>query len=79
MPIDRPEMRGTEKDSSKSDKYCVYCYAAGQLVNPDMTLSEMTDLVRNKLQEMHMPESFIAAAVRTLPNLERWAGTTVHH
>lgn len=79
MPIDRPEMRGTEKDGSKSDKYCVYCYAGGRIVNPDMTLAQMTDLVRSKLQEMHMSESFITAAVKTLPNLERWTGTSVRH
>ncbi len=73
MPIDRPEMRGTEKDGSKSSQYCVYCYANGQLLNPEMTLGEMTDLVRTKLQEMHMPQSLIDGAVRNLPRLKRWA------
>lgn len=73
MPIDRPEMRGTEKNGSKSNQYCVYCYANGELLNPDMTLGEMTDLVRTKLQEMHMPQSFIEQAANTLPRLRRWA------
>jgi hypothetical protein len=73
MPIDRTEMQGTEKDGSKSDQYCVYCYVNGQLLNPGMTLGEMTDLVRTKLQDMHMPESFIQGAVGTLPQLRRWA------
>lgn len=74
MPIDRPEVRGTEKDGSHSGKYCFYCYANGQLLNPEMTLGEMTALVRTKLQELHMPEQFIAGAVKTLPQLERWSG-----
>jgi len=78
MPIDKLEMQGTEKDGSKSAKYCVYCYAQGQLLNPDMTLGDMTQLVRTKLQEIHMPESFIAGALKTLPQLERWVGKPVH-
>ena len=78
MPIDRMETRGTEKDGSRSGKYCLYCYANGQLLSPEMTLAEMTDLVRTKLQEIHMPESFIAEAVKTLPGLERWADKAVH-
>ena len=77
MPIDRPELQGTEKDGAKSEKYCHFCYAGGRLLNPDMTLGQMTDLVRGKLKEMHMPESFIEGAVNTLPRLERWAGKAV--
>ena len=72
MPVDRPEMQGTEKDGSRSTKYCVYCYAQGQFLNPDMTLAEMTAIVRSKLQEMKMPERFIDGAVQNLLHLERW-------
>ncbi|WP_431209578.1 zinc ribbon domain-containing protein [Puia sp. P3] len=72
MPIDHPEMRGTEQNGSKSLEYCVYCYADGHLINPDMTLGQMTDLVRTKLKEMNMPPSFIDGAVTNLPQLRRW-------
>lgn len=77
MPIDQPAMRGTEGDGYLSDKYCVYCYQSGQLVHPDMTLKQMTERVRRKLQEMHLSESFIDGAVKALPHLERWAGERV--
>jgi hypothetical protein len=78
MPIDRPEMRGTEADGSSSDKYCRHCYTQGKMVNPDVTLAEMTASVRTKLKEMHMPESFIVGVLKTLPQLERWSATAIH-
>jgi len=77
MPIDQPELQGTEKDGSRSVKYCLYCYEKGELLNPGMTLAQMTENVRTKLQEIKMPESFIAEAVKTLPKLERWSGRPV--
>ena len=74
MPLDRPEMVGTESDGTKSTKYCKYCYVEGKFVNPDMTLEEMKTLVRAKLEERHMSESMIQQAVLTVPLLGRWIG-----
>jgi hypothetical protein len=38
MPIDNIGNRGTEKDGSKSDLYCKYCYLHGAFIDPDMSL-----------------------------------------
>jgi hypothetical protein len=78
MPLDNPEMLGTEKDGSNSNEYCEYCYQRGAFINPDMTLKEMISLVSAQMKKMHMDSKIIDMAIRSLPNLKRWkvaAGT----
>jgi hypothetical protein len=75
MPLDNPEMLGTEKDGSKSNEYCKYCYQQGALVNPNMTLKEMTELVISQMEKMNMDSKAIDLAVSALPNLKRWRST----
>lgn len=42
MPLnDKQDMRGSEKDGSKSEKYCAYCYCNGHMINPNITYEEM--------------------------------------
>jgi hypothetical protein len=41
MPINQPDLLGTEADSSKSEKYCVYCYQDGKFTQPDITLEQV--------------------------------------
>lgn len=72
MPLDKPEILGTEKDGSKNREYCVYCYQNGAFVNPGMTLAEMKTLVKEKMAGMKMDSSIINMAVSTLPSLKRW-------
>jgi len=40
MPMDKEELKGTEKDMSRSEDYCMYCYAGGVFTR-DMTMEEM--------------------------------------
>jgi len=61
MPLDNPEMSGSEKDGSQNKEYCKYCYQNGEFVNPKMTLAEMK-----------IDSGIINMAVSTLPNLKRW-------
>ena len=72
MPIDQPELAGTEKDGSKSSEYCVYCYQHGAFLNPAMTLDEMKKLVREQMEIRKMDVSLIDMAVHSLPMLKRW-------
>lgn len=72
MPIDRPELAGTEKDGTKSIEYCVYCYKKGVFLNPGQTLDEMKKLVRKQMETRKMDESIINKAVGSLPLLKRW-------
>lgn len=73
MPIHDPELRGTEKDGSKTTDYCRYCYQDGAFVNPDMTLEQMQLLVLEKSEEINLPEDILEAAVARLPHLKRWS------
>jgi hypothetical protein len=73
MPLDKPEMRGTEKDGSKSSEYCAYCYQKGAFINPNMSLNEMKILVKEKMEQMKIDAGTIDMAVSSLPTLKRWS------
>ena len=72
MPLNKPELLGTEKDGSKSKEYCTYCYQNGSFVNPNMTLEEMKTLVKTQMEKRKIDSSIINMAVSSLPNLKRW-------
>jgi len=77
MPLDKPELLGTEKDGSKSNEYCLYCYQNGSFINPGMTLNEMKTLVKTQMEKMKLDSGIINMAVSSLPNLKRWRTKTV--
>ena len=77
MPLDNPELQGIEKDGSKSNEYCKYCYQNGAFTNPDMTLKEMTSVVITQMEKMNFDSKAIDMAVSSLPNLKRWRSKTV--
>jgi hypothetical protein len=80
MPMSRTELMGTEKDSSKSTIYCIYCYRDGEFYKPDMTIREMKEHVRAELRKSHASESVISSAIDRLPSLSRWLGIpAIHH
>jgi hypothetical protein len=67
---------GTEKDGSKSAKYCSHCYKDGAFTQPTMTAKQMQDFVRGKLtKERKMPGFIAGFYVRGIPKLERWRGS----
>jgi hypothetical protein len=72
MPLDKPELLGTEKDGSKSHEYCAYCYQNGAFISPNMTLPEMETLVKGQMEKMKIDTGIIDMAVKSLPNLKRW-------
>ncbi|HEU5363925.1 MAG TPA: zinc ribbon domain-containing protein [Hanamia sp.] len=72
MPLDKPELLGTEKDGSKSHEYCLYCYQDGAFINPNMTLPEMKTLVKEQMEKMKIDTGIIDMAINSLPNLKRW-------
>lgn len=75
MPIDSIDDRGTEKDNSKSNEYCKYCYQHGALINPGMSLDEMKTIITTQMKKMNLPESIIQLSLNTLPHLKRWKHT----
>lgn len=70
--MDNPEDRGTEKDGSKSDRYCKFCYQDGKFTDPDLTLDRMIEIATSEMKKQHLPETLITQAVTMLPQLERW-------
>jgi hypothetical protein len=72
MPLDNDQLLGTEKDGSKSQLYCKYCYQNGAFVNPSMKLEEMTSFLKVKMSEMKLSPDIINNTVRSLPHLKRW-------
>lgn len=66
------DCRGTEKDGSKSEKWCKLCYENGFLVGPDCTLEEMRKIVDDALIQNGSGRLMRWMAQKQLPRLERW-------
>lgn len=65
---------GTEKDGSKSPKYCSMCYKNGDFLTPP-EIDTAKKMQRYCIQEMKKGgfNPFIAwLATRSIPKLERW-------
>jgi len=77
MPLDNSGLLGTEKDGSKSQDYCKYCYQDGAFINPGMTLDEMRVLVKTQMEKMKIDTTITNMAVASLPNLKRWGDKKV--
>lgn len=72
MPIDKPELKGTEKDGTLSNEYCVYCYQHGAFTKPGMTLNEMKEVVKTQMQKRDIDPILIQLSLKNLPHLKRW-------
>lgn len=77
MPLDKPDLLGTEKDGTKSKEYCAYCYQNGAFTTPNITLEEMKILVKTQMEKMKIDTNTINIAVSSLPNLKRWKAQTI--
>jgi hypothetical protein len=72
MPLDTPDLMGTEVDGSKSHNYCIHCYREGAFTNPGITFEEMKSRMIARMEEEKIPEDILEAAVQRLPLLKRW-------
>ena len=72
LPIDNMEDRGTEKDGSKSDLYCKYCYKNGEFTDPGMTLDRMKEIAQAEMKKQSLPDKVIQQSIDMLPHLKRW-------
>jgi len=73
MPLKKdPQGGGTEKDGSKSELYCGYCYQNGAFTRPNFTVKQMQDFCVIKLTEMKFPRLVAKFMVLGLPRLKRW-------
>lgn len=51
LPLDNMDDRGTEKDGTKSQLYCKYCYQDGAFTEPDMTLDQMMGIAEKEMKK----------------------------
>ena len=75
MPLETKkagDCRGSEKDGSKSDKWCSLCYENGEFKQPDIALDEMKAIVDRGLIENGSNRLFRWLAKKQLPTLKRW-------
>ncbi|HEX6848536.1 MAG TPA: zinc ribbon domain-containing protein [Chitinophagaceae bacterium] len=72
MPLDNPQLLGTEKDGSPSNDYCKYCYKDGEFTSPGITLDQMKERMSKMMDKEKLPEDILEAAINRLPNLKRW-------
>lgn len=77
-PLNRDKLGGgTERDGSRSPKYCSMCYADGMFLTPQ-EIDTAPKMQRYCMQQMRRAGySAITAwlATRSIPRLERWKGT----
>lgn len=65
---------GTEKDGSKSQKYCSMCYANGEFLNPPEvdTAEKMQKFCIVEMKKSGMNGILAWVLTRGIPRLERW-------
>ena len=75
MPLARdPLGGGTNADGSRSSEYCSHCFREGEFTEPDLTASEMTVKVTEKLRSLHFPGFLARRFSKDVPSLRRWQG-----
>jgi len=74
MPLKQdPQHGGTEKDGTKSPKFCSYCYQNGEFTSPEIdTAEKMQKFCIEKMKEQGMPKFIAWIFTRNIPKLERW-------
>lgn len=70
----KEENYGTEKDGSKSGKYCALCYKDGEFMKPEIdTAKKMQDFCVKIMKEQGMNGILAWLFTRQIPKLERWS------
>ena len=75
IPLHRDQQGGgTEKDGSKSARYCSFCYANGEFKSGNITLKEFSELSRRAMVEGGHNKLFAWLFSRPfmIGHLERW-------
>ena len=75
MPLSNDKLLGTNKDGSKNEDYCIYCFKDGEFTS-DKSMNEMMSFCIDKMLEVH-PEMDRDEASKMMneifPKLKRWA------
>ena len=78
MPLDKPEVMGTEKDGEKNRDYCLYCYSEGVFAQEcsldgmiEHCLKFLEDFNRNSGRNLTHEEAK-EEMKKFFPTLKRW-------
>ena len=72
MPLSNEADRGTNKDGSLNQDYCIHCFKDGEFTN-DMTLEEtIADSVNYAEMAGISKEAMLEMQGKVLPTLKRW-------
>jgi hypothetical protein len=73
MPLKKdPKGGGTNADGSKSSMYCSYCYENGKFSQPDFTVTQMQEKVKEVMKGMGIPGFLAGFFTKRIPKLKRW-------
>ena len=74
MPLNKdPGKWGTEKDGSKNNMHCSFCYIDGEFNKPEIdTAKKMQEMCIEIMSKWKMPKWVAWIFTRSIPNLERW-------
>ena len=73
MPLSKDENGGgTNADGSKNVEYCSHCYQNGQFTEPNITVDQMIEKVKERLKQMHIPGFLTGFFTKDIPKLKRW-------
>ena len=77
MPMKKDDKGGgTHADGSRSETYCSKCYDNGAFREPDITILEMQNKVREKISSVGIPGIVAGWFTGKIPTLDRWKDKT---
>jgi hypothetical protein len=71
MPL-KDEVKGSERDGTLSDKYCLHCYADGAFTAPDATVDQMREYSIKGMTESGWPKFLARFLTKNTHKLPRW-------
>jgi hypothetical protein len=73
MPLKKDgRFNGTNTDGSQSDRFCKNCFGDGKFREPDMTVEQMQERVKEVMKKMRIPGFLAGFFTKGIPKLERW-------
>ena len=71
MPL-KDAVKGENGDGTKSEKYCMHCYADGAFTAPDATVEEMREYSIKGMTDSGWPKFLAKFLTKNTGKLPRW-------
>lgn len=73
MPLKAARNQGTNADGTTNNMYCSNCFEGGVFKQPDWTVNQMQEFVKQKMKEMGFPGFLTGMFTKGIPKLRRWS------